>query len=333
MNDDAWAQLWRNRKGNDQPLRSTENMCDGGDAVPFEEVVHALEARARHLLNRESMVGRSRHVTGRARLRDEELVGRLARLHGHVRDCAKAAQVFSPGPTSSPEAKALFTMVDGAATSLAGKRFSRMADNSLEDLLTDVWSSLAEGLDLLGAMVADAAMRLDPGARLDLLTPEEVEATFEDTPEVMDLAAMLRLQDDLQHGITEARAILAGRFHGPETTRGRQEQRRGRWIAAHLLGIAEGMGLKASRNHTKREGAPRNSAADAVAMAIGRLQPKPLADHVARAVRSELPRNRDGEFDTRATTEAIMRKLVQSKDAHLEEPREVGRLVGHCLRA
>lgn len=143
---------------------------------------------------------------------------------------------------------------------------------------------------MVDSATSEVAEQIDPGARLDSLTAEEVEGIYEKTHQTARLAVLLRLGEGLRMACSETRELLVGGFGGPKGQPGRHERRRGRELAAHLLGMAVGMGLDATRGDYNTFTV---SACDAVSDAKSRLPRSP--DPAAAAVLAEVPGGYDGQ--------------------------------------
>lgn len=207
----------------------------------------------------------------------------------------------------------------------------RMADEELEGRIDRLWAFLEHLSDqarALSRLSAENVLPDDPDL-FETLTPTEIEAAFEDWEPRPDLrndvkiaGGLAKLTTDLQRSSSEARAILGGRFHG-ERSRGMPPRRRGRQIAAHLIGFAEGLGLRPTR--TRHAKGRQVSATDVVQEALARgTIGSLLADPVVRAIWAEIPK-----------TEPSLEKLVvaSTSDDHLDEWRSRGRMIGESQRA
>ena len=311
-------------------------------ANEFEEIVDRIEERARRFLHREAQVGQSTRVSGAARIGRVELNKRLVRLRDHVGFCeAETSQYFNVGDRGL-ETRAWISVLNTAERIFQNQRIHRLQQKTIWKQLIQLLEALEETLSLLAVEVAHEAEKLAPDLALDLLTPEEYEAAFDDVSELSIMGQLLRTDQWLRAAHYEVMALIKGSYFGPIIKGGQYEKRRGRWIAAFLLGMAEGLGLQSTRNMSPHQHSQLHSAADAVAIVIGRLQAAMLtkkvgintaecwqADPAALAVLRELPRNRwKNDFDPNATTENLIRKIVLSKAEYIAEARRVGRHIG-----
>jgi hypothetical protein len=129
---------------------------------------------------------------------------------------------------------------------------------------------------------------------VDLLTSHELLILTDEPPPgctdnaIEELATFQGIYDDLLNARTEVRALVAGRF-GSAPRRGAPEKRRGREIAAELLGVAQAYGLKLTRNVEPDPATPLHSCADAVVQALSEIENQP-PDPVAKKLLSEMPR-------------------------------------------
>lgn len=289
----------------------------------FNQIVDAIEARAQSFLQREARIGQSSHVTGKARIHRVELNQRLVRVHNHLNEfIAEVTDTLEESGKDS-EVKHWFSLLNTAEKSLENKRIPRVQQKKLWAHLIQLLEALEETITLLEQEIPNACAKVAPDIPLELLTPEEVETAFQNVSNAPRLANLLRADRGLRGAQAEVMALIKGAYSGPTMKGGPYEQRRGRWIAAFLLGMAEGLGLQPTRNIIPQQDSKLHSAADAVAIAIGQLQAaihtEPdgsnkaeiwRTDPAAIAVLRELPRNRGANFNAEATAENIIRKIA-----------------------
>lgn len=310
------------------------------NANDFEEIVDIIEARACRFLQREVQVGQSTRVTGKARIKRVELNKRLVRLRDHMCNLAADTRQYFYESGRDLEAQTWFSVLNTAEWICKDQSVQRLQSRTILKQLIKLLETLEDVLSLLEVDVANEAEKIAPDLRLELLTPEEFESAFDDVSEWSILARLLRADQRLRAAQYEVMALLKGAYSGPSSKGGQYEKRRGRWIAAFLLGMAEGLGLQPIRNKSPQQHSQLHSAADAVAMVIGRLRLMMLtekaainqaerwqADPAAVAVLNELPRNREPEFDAQATAESLIRKMVYSEAEYVAEARRVGRRI------
>lgn len=301
-------------------------------AETFDAAVDAVERRARHLLAREAEVGASTRITGKARVRDGELHERLMRLNETLHDqLTEALKVGCPA-TGKDAGDLWHQLLAQVAEALPQWGLWRMTEAETEQRLL----GLHDGLEDLLAELDTAARHLseelaDDGATLHLLTPVEIEVFFEQSNRKTRtaagrLGALVGLDAGFRRIRSEVRALIAGRFQWQPGQMGPHEKRRGRWFAAHLIGIAEGLGLAPSRNHAPQPERSPRSAIDAYLAALDRIAPS--EDPAAAGVLAEAPK----------TFEAVVRRLVPASDPTrdgdpvLPQARKVGRLLGSRTR-
>lgn len=301
-------------------------------AMTFEEIVDVLEARARHLLGKEARLGPARELLGRARLSDEELRGRLARLRDHVAICLSQARSLTEATVARSDDAKIVALLTSASRRLSGVRFALIRPKALFARLFRLWRLLDKALASVEAELAGLASRLGPEQRLDLLTVQELEALFRHGREARRLMDLQRLEDLLRSGKAEARNLFVTRFcaHGTSEP-GRLAHRRGRWIAAHLIGVAEGLGLSAGHSSGALE---PESGAHALAIVVSRLRAARGDwgdDPAAGAVLAEMPRARNDEVPPADLALSIKRRLL-GPDPFLDEARAQGRAFGEAIR-
>lgn len=299
------------------------------DRAHFEEIVGILEARARHLLQREARLGATSRFTGKARIGDDELRDRILRLKSLVASLTDDSIDYC---TKNRDLIAYEEFWHLLAKLEAPLNFHRLAEQTpceTKARLEHLWQTLYEiALQLEGGL-RNAGTLTDPA--LIQITPEELEALGEvmlEDPQVLNglpavdpelvnaIAQLLRLYDTTRRCISETRAVLAGRFD-PSTGRGAPRQNRGKRHAAELLGMAEGLGLDASRDHDNH----CESGIDAVVAARRRCED--LSDPIARIILAEIPE----------TFDAFARQLPRDrcKDRILIGNRRLGRVLGKRL--
>jgi len=278
--------------------------------IPYEKVVDALTARVEKRLRSEAIVGQTSHVTGKADIRIDELRGRLARLNANVVICETVAGHLLKDRPTNPDIRALAQHMKRVVTLLKTPSFESMRPTTINRRLPVMLEALSDALDVVDSVTSKTAEQIDPGKRLVLLTAEEVEAIYKPTNQTERFATLLRLGDGLRKARSETRELLAGGFGGPKGQPGRHERRRGRELAAFLLGTAVGMGLAATRNDNKslRPAYEKSfrSACDAVNDAKSRLPRSP--DPAAAALLAEVPDGYDGQkavWKMRASDEKV----------------------------
>ena len=294
-----------------------------GATPDFNLVVEILERRARFVLARWTRLG-THHVriTGGGRIGDDELRERFTRLRGAADALSGRLDALSAGVPRVGNAPSIPGLIDEARAALAFTTFSTLPEPVVEARLEDAWAALLEIAAQIEATLTRAAEPVGDGLRL--LTPTELDALSEieaedggDPAPLRRLARMAALLDDVGRAASESRAVLAGRFHRLGG-RGRPELIRGRRLAAHLLGAAEGLKLRPSRNRLPTRDGPGRSAADAVLSALARCSD--VEDPIERAILAECPR----------TFEAIEVRLIPAcrpgdGDPLLTREREDGR--------
>jgi len=307
----------------------------------FEEIVDILEDRARRFLQREAQVGQSTRVSGAARIRSRELKERLIRLRDHICNFTADTRQYFYESGGDLEAQTWFSALNTAETIFKNQRVQNLQQRTKLKQLIKLLEAIEEALGLLEVDIANRAEKLAPDLALDLLTPEEFETAFEDVPNASKLTQLLRTDQKLRAAQYEVMALVKGAYYGPSTQGGRYEKRRGRWITAFLLGLAEGLGLQSTRNISPQQHSQLHSASDAVAIVIGRLRaaiPTEKVGHnkdkswqndpAALAVWEEFPRNRGADFQAEAIAEHLIRKFFSKNTGYLVEARKVGHCIG-----
>lgn len=310
-------------------------------AEKFDFIVGKLEKRALRYLNKQARVGHSSRATGKSRISDAELNGRLARLRDHTHSNVSKARRFFADYEQIGDDTCLFAQLEIAEKSIKYEHFSGRHWGKLFRRLLMLQEAVQNVLDLITPLIASYGSQIAEGQPLHLLTPDEVETAFEDVPEAVPLAELLRIDLAMRAVDDEVMALLKGRIYEVVRGKGGLERRRGRWITAHLLGLAEGYGLKATRNHSPNQHAALQSAADAVAITIARLHARVLnctensedvdiwlTDPTARAVLREMPTTTLNEHSNKAVADNIIRKLVPSGEDYILQARRVGRSIG-----
>ncbi len=306
----------------------------------FYAVVDILEDRARRFLLRESRAGHGNRVSGCARMGDNEFHGRLARLRDHTGACITELCRLSEEQPEIVKYGSLAPHLDAAEKALNRKQFARLQKRTIYRMLMLLRDATEDLLDLLTVEFTAIAERINPEFPMDLLTSDEIEFAFQHVTEASLLARLQRVDYELRLILNETMALLKGRFH-PTQRSGAYEKRRGSWIMAQMFGMAEGLGLHLSRNHSPQQQASLHSAADAVAVAIGRLRAEQrehdknfgapanfLQDSAARAVLAEMPANRGSEFDEKAVADNIIRRMAQSGEGWMMAARSLGKGLG-----
>lgn len=265
-----------------------------GAAADFDQVVAILERRARLVLARWASLGTNHvRITGGGRIGDGELDERFTRLRRSVDALPDRLNALPAGAPKAADAPSIAGLIDNARAALA---FERPADH--KKAVVEAWAVLLEAVEQIGAALTREAAPL--GDCLPQLTPDEIDGLAEaeadegrDPAPLRRIARMAALRDDIALMASEAREILSGRFHRIGG-RGAPEKIRSRRLVAHLLGAAEGLGLKPSRNRVPARARPGRSAADAVLAALAALRQckdstNPVTDPVARAILAECP--------------------------------------------
>ena len=258
-----------------------------GATADFDGVVSILERQARILLSRWATIGNNHiRITGGGRIKDDELHERFTRL----REAAEAlATRISDVLEDSPSVKG---PINEARVALTVKRFWSLPEPVVEALLENAWTAFLDAAANIEVILTHEAEPM--GDFLQQLTPEELNTLSEaeaeegrDPAPLRRLASMVGLHDDVARAASEARELLSGRFHRLGG-RGRPKQIRGRRLAARLLGAAEGLGLRPSRNRVPAKDKPGRSAADAILAALRRCAD--TEDPVAKAILQECPK-------------------------------------------
>jgi len=285
----------------------------------FERVVVVLEARARHILAREARLGSTSPLTGTARINDDELLDRFKRLRSSIADLTEATRRFMIDQPVAVDFEPIWPLLAEAEVTLTHGLVGPLTDTNVPARLERLWAALDGILLQLDRALQAAAELTDPA--LIRLTPDEIEALGDFpgvSPEFLKrIGRVIRLRDSAGRCLSETRALLVGRFHG-YVGRGRPENIRGRQLAAHLLGMAEGMGLYPTRDHDNHS----QSGADAVIAALKCCEG--ITDPAARIVFGETPK----------TFHAIARRLLpqcQEGEA-LFLDRQIGRVLGERHR-
>ena len=307
----------------------------------FDQVVDVLETRLINFLCREARIGQSSRVTVKARISDNELYDRLARLRDHLRQCIYQARTVASEVDEVPIDSLILSSVEALGRRFPEERFARLQKITILKRLMMLNDELMTVLDLMSVEIQRIGQNIRPNFSMELLTPEEIRAAFGYHQAAEGVAQLVRLDGELRSSLSEIMALLRGYFHDLGEINGRWEKGRGRWIAGHLLGLAEGYKLLPTRNLSPYPESSFHSAADAVAIAIGRAMYAINVDRAVRqgetdwrmdpavsAVLDELPRNRGSEFDAKITADAIIRKLVSTKDEAILQARQSGKRIG-----
>ena len=261
----------------------------------FDEIVDALEVRARHLLGHQDRIGSTIPLTGKARIADDELRVRFTRLRSELETLRRALVDFVKHRPDFVNGENLLPWMVSIETALQTRLFSELREDEVETRIRKVLTGLDAILSELHAAERLATELTEPA--LLQLTPEEIssytDAASNDAPEEMLsslyppeiiewIIALVRVQDTARRCASETKAILAGRFQYSEGP-GRPEKLRGGRLAAELLGFAMGLGLKATRGSNS----PPQSGADAVIAALNRC--KDVNSEAARTILGETP--------------------------------------------
>ena len=180
-----------------------------GGIGAFERPLEAMLQRARHILRRGSALGRARRISGKGKMGKEELLARLERLRQHVKALATEAKHLIPDRRRSQDERALWNHLKALWRAVAPGRYATQHEATIRDRLATLRHEAADAAELIEAMAVAAARKIDPDARLDLLTPEELAETH-DAPAVSRLGLLLRLGDALRAAGAEASHLLIG---------------------------------------------------------------------------------------------------------------------------
>lgn len=295
----------------------------------FSRITEIIQKRARHLLARETRLGSTMRLINKARIADDELRERIQRLKQEISRLRQDCTEFLKNKFDFVELHEFWPLVVKLEALLNYKMLAFQKPRETQALLEQAWETLDEIVSYLEEALGKVGTQTDPV--FSRLTPEELEAYFDtssDEPDVVDgvatigpehakaIASLLRLHDSTMRCTSETRAILAGRFD-PPNGRGAPRQNRGKRLAAELLGIAEGIGLKASRDHESHY----ESGIDAVLAALRDCED--ITDPAARTILAEIP----------TTFDAFARQLPRDrcKDRILIGDRRLGRVLGPRL--
>jgi hypothetical protein len=151
-----------------------------------------------------------------------------------------------------------------------------------------------------------------------VLLPGEIEELYgSDGPsefredEVAELAASIwKLDDDVRSACSELRRAVGGHYGAPPRGQ-RSEKRRGTEIAARLLGLAKGLGLKATTTKATKGEPGKGSAVEALTEAIRRTS-RP-SDPVAQIIYDQLPRGYESisKLNTALASDNVFRELSE----------------------
>jgi len=310
-------------------------------AEVFESIVIRIDHRVRSFLAKEAVIGHSTRIAGYSRIDDLEFYKRLARLRDQTRTIFAKSRKFFDENSGLVDCASQIPSANNAENTLSDQNFSRLHKGTIEKNLIKLHCAIEDVLSLSNSISSYISERIAPESSIVLLTPQEVEMAFEDVSEAMLLAGLLRIDREMRGAAYEVIALLSGRSNPGKNLRGPYERRRGSWITAHLVGLAEGHGLHPTRNTSPQQHVPLHSAADAVAIVIGQLRldvSKHQAsfegfsdwrdDPAACAVLAEMPNNRGEEFDPQAVADNIIRKIIKSKEPSIVQARNVGMLIG-----
>ena len=255
----------------------------------FKEIVRALSKRLENLLLHEISIGTSSRVYGATRLKREELFKRLELLRDQLPICSELCQNAARYEPEIFHQKALKKSLKASCKALDREKFKGMHGNTLYNRLLLLVDELQFSREVLQDAAFSLGKRIDPEARLDTCTPEEVEAVYGEDQNGRALVACLRADAELTHCLSETWFILKGRFGWvPDPSGGSYENSRGAQIAAHLIGMAYGMGIDWTRN----KASPPHSACDAAAEA--RILPCAPISATAHTVHAEIPMGYEG---------------------------------------
>ncbi|PUB08319.1 hypothetical protein [Yoonia sediminilitoris] len=255
----------------------------------FQEVLKALSKRLEHLLMREAHLGSASRISGAARLKPDELHGRLERLRDYIPIVCDLSLDSAQACFPVIDFKRLRRCLKPAPKALERKHFKGMHATTLEKKLRLLWGAFEGALEVFEAGMVTLGDTIEPDGMLHLLTPDELEALHSDNATATALAACLRAEAELRNCLQEVRSLVADHFGClPNPGGGPYEKRRGALIAAHLIGMAVGLGLKP----TRAKSSPCLSACDAAVDAS--FSQKALSDPIARAVREQIPQGYAG---------------------------------------
>ncbi|MEM6742955.1 MAG: hypothetical protein AAF676_04340 [Pseudomonadota bacterium] len=275
----------------------------------FEAAVDAVERRAQLLLEREGRLGGSIEGQVQARIPTAEIYGRLSRLQRKLLHAkARADRTLGSGEGQRTD-RLLWNLVAEAADAAPRRGLRRMTADIVRDRLLHLLQVL-EDIDV----EAEAAARRQAarlGRRHETLhahTTNELRIYLKDFgPTTRSRGARLMciiwLGETMRRSLAECRRILAGRYAWDVGKTGRPAPLRGRWFASHLIGFAEGFGLRTSRNAEPQVQREARTAVDAYLLARARLS-RPI-DPVARRMLDEAP----------ATFDAVMRRHLRPSDS------------------
>lgn len=318
----------------------TQKSTQPVSADEFDAVVDFLEERARKFFHRESQVGHSTRVTGNARIKDEELHPRLARLRDYLKNHISELRQFLDAYPKLDHGT-LTPNLGVAEQEIDLERFANLTKAKLLGRLRSLLAALDGILEHLDIEIAHYAKLIEPDIPLELLTPDELLNAFGEVPEATILARFVSVKYDIRYARDEVMALLKGRYYFSAGKMGQYQKQRGRWITAHLVGLAEGLGLRPSRNNSPSQHSDLRSAADAVAIVIGRLRfglltygdqkqgfEDWLDDPAVRAVLAQMPMNRGDKINVQAVADNIARNFVNSKEEFIVNTKQVGKSIG-----
>lgn len=273
----------------------------------FMEIVCLIEKQARHCLVREANLGSATRLIDKGRIRDDELRERFERLVSYSELLKQNYGSFNKDYPLVVDVHEITRRLVEIETSLSYDLFSRLTEKDIKVRLYRLWKAFdaiqQESVRAQQAAERQAMCSMQPetpfetSALLSLTVTElqilaEIEpderaevcdCKLPDTETLILISRLMGLFGLAEHCVPEGRMILAGRF-GATRRRGRPDKYRGGRLGAHLLGFAEGLGLKQSRDHKSNP----YSGVDAVIMALKRCAD--VDDPVSRTVLEEVPK-------------------------------------------
>jgi hypothetical protein len=326
-----------------------------------KQVVGILVKRAEEFLSREKQPGGYSRVELRAWMMEPEFHARLQMLreHGdklHDRwdatvqylaaeltggdhpELGRAIEVLSHRAERLLRLKrrldwvAPSTNIEKADEVKVGRRMAEL-QRQLADLheLFEVAIDRSAEAALTSSALPDESVWDGEGAHL--LFPEELEQILEPGSGpakglAMSLAA---LRDSLLVAQAEAFNILVGRFRVLRSP-GRRNAYRGQRLSAELLGVAEGLGLYATRGRERGRGgdADRLCGGEVVVKAINKLRKDEAGHPSIQAILDEAPASRDALEDLAAASNpsANADGVNAERNSRLAASREFGRRYG-----
>lgn len=220
----------------------------------MEECIERVQARLEHLLQKETRVGAS--TPNRILPEDDP-----------------DKEVIKPDKVSKDEFIGRIKKLE---------RFLSESTESLDPTLR----AMAEGLDMRQPEI----LLQCTGEEFDALRGEGDDITFNRQALLSMFIQIRQHQANLGNARAELRRASMG-FLGAPVRRGRPGVRRGKEIAAMLLGFAEGLGLTATTSKSRLDAPGTGSAVQAITEAVRRTTPP--ADPTARAVYDQIPTGYD----------------------------------------